>query len=978
MKKTLLFSLLFIFLLSIKAQTTELCATDQMHEKLLISNPNYAIKFNANKSAIKNYLNSNQNKSGSKITIPIVVHIIHIGEAIGVGNNISDAQVFSAMDTLNARYSNLHGTSVDTEIEFVLAKRDPNGNPSTGINRINGSVVPNYATKGINANNSDGASEADIKALSVWPNTHYYNVWVISEIDDNNGGFGIQGYAYFPGVSPSIDGTVIMNTCFGSIGTVNSWNNQSRTFVHELGHGLNLYHTFQGDVNGTTCPTGNGDEVSDTDPHIRASSNCPTGVNSCTGNSIDGVTSNFMNYSNQSCALNFTTGQKDRMRAALSVSRPALISSKGATVPASYAKNAVCTPITTNLSNNFGIGITSFSLNNVTVVSSGAVNDGGFVDNSKLQSISVTSGDSYPINVITGNSNDEDVKVYIDYNNNGDLSDLGEEVFSSNQARTHTGNISIPSSGVITGTPLRLRVISDFFVENISGPCYNPNTGQAEDYEIVISSSSNGNVVTTNLHPSSCGETDLDLSMGMIQANPLAGATSYRFRFNGGSLTNEEVIRTSNRLYLGSLSNLASNQTYQVDVAALINGTWTNYDLACSITTEDLSGLDLTLHPEFCGITQIDHKMGFIKFYTRNDASNYRLRFNGVGVSNIEVTTPNNRLYLSQVNGMRYGETYSVEVAAFVRGTWRSYGSICNIATKPLSSVDVKLQPQYCGTSNINHKLGFVQYYQNRAATNYRVRFNGPGVSNVEITTINKRVYLNGVSGMLYGSSYTVDVDAFIDGAWIGYGTSCSFTTMNLSASQSTLHPQYCGATNMHERYSFIQYYQKRGATNYRIRFDGPGVNSFVRETTNQRIYLAGIPGIQKGATYVVDVDVFTDGQWVGYGNTCTITIRPDNQIVNSFIDNTTLNGAQLTIYPNPNSNQRTFIQFNSINKELNEQGQVDIFDVKGRLVFTKKVNIIDGRLYTFFNDDNLLNDGIYFIRVTNSESSITEKLIIQ
>ena len=204
-----------------------------MHEKLLISNPNYAIKFNANKSAIKNYLNPNQNKSGSKITIPIVVHIIHIGEAIGVGNNISDAQVFSAMDTLNARYSNLHGTSVDTEIEFVLAKRDPNGNPSTGINRINGSVVPNYATKGINANNSDGAPEADIKALSVWPNTHYYNVWVISEIDDNNGGFGIQGYAYFPGASPSIDGTIIMNTCFGSIGTVNSWNNQSRTFVHE-------------------------------------------------------------------------------------------------------------------------------------------------------------------------------------------------------------------------------------------------------------------------------------------------------------------------------------------------------------------------------------------------------------------------------------------------------------------------------------------------------------------------------------------------------------------------------------------------------------------------------------------------------------------------------------------------------------------------------------------------------------------------
>lgn len=979
MKNLLLISLLF-FLSKSFSQTNNICATDEMHKKLLINDSTYAYRINQNELEIKNYLSHNINKANSKITIPIVIHIIHTGEPVGVGNNISDNQIFSAIDTLNSRYSNLHGSSVDTEIEFVLAKRDPNGNPSTGINRIDGSSVANYATKGVNANNSDGASESDIKALSVWPNSHYYNIWVISEIDDNNGGFGIQGYAYFPGASPAIDGTIIMNTCFGSIGTVNSWNNQSRTFVHELGHGLNLYHTFEGDNNGTICPTGNGDFVADTDPHIRASSNCPSGINSCTGNSIDAVTSNFMNYSNQSCALNFTNGQKTRMRAALETSRPGLMSSLGATLPASYAINSNCTPVTANLSNNFGIGIMSVSFSNLSFISGGAVIDGGYVDNSKLQSVSVTAGNTYPLTVVTGSANDEDVKMYIDFNNNGDFLDAGEEVFFSNQNKTHTGNITIPTTGITTNTPLRLRIISDFHSQNISGPCYNPNTGQAEDYEIIISPVSSNNTVTTTLHPKYCGETNLDLSMGMIMANPLLGATSYKFRFNGGGLINEEFVRSTNRLYLGSVSNLLSNQIYQVEASALINGIWTNYDLACSISTEDLSNLDLTLHPKFCGATQIDHKLGFVQFYTRNDATNYKLKFNGVGVSNVEVTTSNSRLYLSNVAGMRFGETYSVEVAAFVRGVWSNYGSTCNISTKPISSIDIKLHPQYCGATNINHKLSFLQYYQSSSATNYKIRFNGPGVSNFEITTINSRFYLSGVPGLLYGSTYVVDIDAFVDGSWIGYGTSCSFTTMSLSASQSTLHPQYCGATNLHERYSFIQYFKKKDATNYRVRFDGPGVNSFVRETTSQRVYLAGIPGIQKGATYTVDVNVFLDGQWIGYGNTCTITIRPNTFIANNtFADISQVEGfKQLNIYPNPNNNDRTFIQYNSTYEDLNEMGQFDVFDLSGKLIISKRINIIDGKFYSFFNDERELKNGLYFIRVSNSKETKTEKLVIQ
>ena len=71
---------------------------------------------------------------GEVKTIPIVVHIVHTGEAEGVGNNISNAQVYSAVTQLNDRFRKTPGThgdadGVDTEIEFCLASIDPDGNP---------------------------------------------------------------------------------------------------------------------------------------------------------------------------------------------------------------------------------------------------------------------------------------------------------------------------------------------------------------------------------------------------------------------------------------------------------------------------------------------------------------------------------------------------------------------------------------------------------------------------------------------------------------------------------------------------------------------------------------------------------------------------------------------------------------------------------------------------------------------------------
>jgi len=79
-------------------------------------------------------------------TIPVVVHVYHKGEAIGTGTNVSDAVINSQITVLNQDFRRMTGTpghntnpvGADTEIQFCLAKVDPNGAATTGITRTQG------------------------------------------------------------------------------------------------------------------------------------------------------------------------------------------------------------------------------------------------------------------------------------------------------------------------------------------------------------------------------------------------------------------------------------------------------------------------------------------------------------------------------------------------------------------------------------------------------------------------------------------------------------------------------------------------------------------------------------------------------------------------------------------------------------------------------------------------------------------------
>ena len=291
------------------------CGTDHAILDQMMQDP--AMKAKIDKFYAQAQNNPNMSKA-TKIIIPVVVHVIHSNE----NGNISLAQIQSGIDAINIDFSKLNadtsqirpifaGLAGTADIEFRLAKIDPNGNCTEGVTRVNSYL------------SFDNRNE--VKALAQWDENKYFNVWLVNSIRAGSGTGTTLGYAQFPFSTTSADlntyGIVVRHDEWGTIGTASGGN--GRTVTHEMGHCFNLLHTFQSGC-GNNC-INSGDRICDTPPASNSTFGCNLSNNTCsndaTGSSsafstnVPDMLENYMSYDD--CQYMFTQLQVNVMRATL-------------------------------------------------------------------------------------------------------------------------------------------------------------------------------------------------------------------------------------------------------------------------------------------------------------------------------------------------------------------------------------------------------------------------------------------------------------------------------------------------------------------------------------------------------------------------------------------------------------------------------------------------------------------------------------
>lgn len=293
-------------------ESVEYCTS---HKKLqeLLKNVDYRKQFETEQAQLQreeSIYKSSSRKRGTVYIIPVVFHVLHSG---GV-ENVSDQQIYDALAILNRDFrmkntdvstvhSDFSSLPTDAEIEFRMATLAPDGSCFKGITRT-------YTTD----TSTDGYDQVTLIKNGndvyngEWTGNKYMNIYICKAIG------GAAGYTYRPQGSGNsmLNGIWILHNYVGSIGTSNEIT--SRALTHEVGHWLNLMHTWGPNNNPgniESCSDPEQDQVDDT-PATMGVTFCNLEEKSC------GPRANVENYMDYSyCSKMFTAGQVTRMRTAL-------------------------------------------------------------------------------------------------------------------------------------------------------------------------------------------------------------------------------------------------------------------------------------------------------------------------------------------------------------------------------------------------------------------------------------------------------------------------------------------------------------------------------------------------------------------------------------------------------------------------------------------------------------------------------------
>jgi len=593
MKRILFFAGICFFTNAFSQSLQEPCSFDKAQAAIEAKDPN--VKKNRLEAEarllatdIQKYLKNQgvtgKNTADAVYDIPVVVHLMNDGSTPLKTN----AEINTWIDNCNKFYSTTFGgewyttAQGGTVIPFrlVLAKRNASCNATGGIVQVNvTSTYPQYSAKGLNADNTDGVSADQVRALSRWDTNLYYNIYVVNTFDSVplSNTAGLQGYASFPtNPDASFDtfmkASVVTNTA------------DPTTLPHEFGHSMGLHHPFNTGSE-TACPTvtaggcaTDNDMVCDT-PSTKSLLSVPasslpsnSASNPCDAAGWNNVQYNVMNYTPSNRL--FTPGQKNRAVTLFMQNRKNLTKSLGGVAPGGSSSPGIsstgCIPnnaVQNTGDYNFGPTYVKIGdIENASAASSTSNNNKVYYDyaayscTSTAYRTNLSAMGNPQVLTVACSTNANNFSVWIDYNNNGSF-ESSELVVNNHSVAPGVNtnlNFSIPATGVVLNTPLRMRVIADS--NNMSGtPCGQLAYGQVEDYEVSITSSTlatlEGNIKTRDFvlypNPSENGMFNIKTSLNTaldIQILDVSGRVVYKTQ----EKAQNGIVRIDSRLTRGN------------------------------------------------------------------------------------------------------------------------------------------------------------------------------------------------------------------------------------------------------------------------------------------------------------------------------------------------------------------------------------------------------------------------------------------
>ncbi|MCH8231314.1 MAG: T9SS type A sorting domain-containing protein [Bacteroidetes bacterium] len=254
--------------------------------------------------------------------VPVIVHIVHDGESLGTGTNISLEQVLSQLEVLNEDFNRLNADTVNTPAEFIDVAGSMNINFLPALVDEAGEMLAEPGIHRIDRNSMEfDAPPYDydyfssvIQPATFWNPDDYFNIWVC----DLNG--GLLGAAQFPEAPfddlppnspPETDGIIIRYNVFGRTSELSPPYEKGRTATHETGHWLGLYHLWGPEESGDNCTED--DYVDDTPNQDDPNNFCPDVQGPTCSGVVREMWENYMDYTWDACVNIFSAGQTERM-----------------------------------------------------------------------------------------------------------------------------------------------------------------------------------------------------------------------------------------------------------------------------------------------------------------------------------------------------------------------------------------------------------------------------------------------------------------------------------------------------------------------------------------------------------------------------------------------------------------------------------------------------------------------------------------